>query len=241
MNISFSDALSVLVSAFTFQLLNFCAVYYNVIPESVDVKKKMVWFNVLLSLVHSFYASVACVICLCTEPYLAWPSQMDVPGSGLIKTAGLITLGYFFYDLIHTLRSFAARKSIGVIFHHVWVIWGYCIISVDLNKQNPVIIGMIAEINTIFLHIRQLFRLAKVSSQTRIYKVNSWMNFITFIVFRFPAFGWMFFYFFLFTDYTKTYNSAFAMIGCFQMTIFNTILLARLIYTDKFSESKIKE
>ena len=232
MNISNLELISILLSAVVFQGLSRIIVRYNVIPKAVDNEKTLVWFNVFLSFIHSSYASFACLLCFYMEPRLAYPSQMDNPGSLKVRIFAYITLGYFFHDLVHTLRSFSWRKSWGVIFHHVWMIWGYYIFSLDMNKQNIIIVGLAAEINTVFLHLRQLLKLAKISLSTRIYQVNKWINVMTFFIFRFPAFGWMFLYFFCFTDYTKTYNAALAAIGCFEMNIFNLIVFGRIIYTD---------
>ena len=228
------ELVTTVLSAILFQGLCTLATRYEFISSSVATEKRLVWFNVLLSLIHSYYGSMVFLLNFYVNPSMVLPEHLDIPGTPVTRILVHVTHGYFFYDLLHTLRSFSLRKSWGVLFHHIWILWGYHLVDVDLNKQNVIVFGLAAEVNNVFLHVRQLLRLAKITLRSPLYRLNSSLTIASHFLFRVPAFGWMFLYFYCYTDYTKTISHLFATIGSFQMVIFNIILLVRVIYTGYF-------
>ena len=240
MNVLSYDAFYLITSALCFQSISTIAYRYELIPSSVPIEKRHFWFNVLLSLVHSCYGSIAWLFCFALIPDYGFPSHLSAPGNNAERILLSIAIGYFVYDLGHTLRSFSLWNSKGLIFHHVWVIWGFHIFSLGMNRHNVAMVALASEINTIFIHVRKLLRLAQISKKSFLYRANGWLNIFTYFVFRFPAFGWMFLYLFLFTDFTQDIHYLFTTIGCFQMTLFNFVLFYKLVKSDYFRKNEKK-
>ena len=53
------------------------------------------------------------------------------------------------------------------------------------------VVALFVEVNSIFLHIRQLLNLTGVSKKEPKYRMNSMLNIGTFVVFRIAVLGWM--------------------------------------------------
>ena len=239
-NVAF-DILHIVVFGLCFQGINVLCYRYELIPASVPHEKRHFWFNILLSLVHSIFGAIAWLFCFFVIPDYGLPSYLSKPGGNFEKKLVYVTLGYFAYDLVHTLRTLSIWKSKEIVFHHIWILWGFCIFSWGMDRDNITTIALASEINTMFIHIRKLLRLSRVSVDSMIYQINSWMNVATYIVFRFPAFGWMFLYLFLYTDYTQDIHYLFSTIGCLQMTVFNFVLFYKLVSVDYFNRNKSRD
>ena len=232
--LEYSDVIIIIASACVFQLLNVLASHYELIPTSrVSAEKRLVWFNVLMSLLHALFVSAVVLIELLynkSEFYL--PENIGGPSGTFARISIFITFGYFIYDFVEYLRYFKLSKSIAIIFHHILMFIGYYTIAIRLQHLNVIIVVFVAEINTVFLHIRRLMRLAKVSENTMLYRIIVALNIITFIFLRFPIFAWISLYYYWYTNFTETAVRVWAMIAASSMTFFNLLLFAQIISTD---------
>ena len=226
--------MTIIASACVFQLLNVLASHYELIPTNrVSTEKRLVWFNVLMSLIHALFVSVMIFIeafYIKSEFYL--PENIGGPADAFGRISVHISIGYFTYDMIDYLRHFKLSKSIPVIFHHFVMLGGFYILGVCLHHYNIMITGLVAEINTVFLHIRRLMRLAKVSENSMKYRVIVTLNIATFILMRFPNFVWMSLYYYWYTNFTETAVRLLGMITVLCLIPFNLLLLAQVISID---------
>lgn len=53
------------------------------------------------------------------------------------------------------------------------------------------IVALIVELNSIFLHLRKLMRIAKVNEKHQVYWINAVINLLTVVTCRFTALGWI--------------------------------------------------
>ncbi|XP_042883062.1 TLC domain-containing protein 2-like [Penaeus japonicus] len=53
------------------------------------------------------------------------------------------------------------------------------------------VVALFVEVNSIFLHIRQLFNITGIDKNEPKYRLNSMLNISTFVIFRIAVLGWM--------------------------------------------------
>lgn len=63
--------------------------------------------------------------------------------------------------------------------------------NVCCNDFRYAMVALFVEVNSIFLHIRQLFNITGVDKEEPMYRLNSILNIGTFVVFRIAVLGWM--------------------------------------------------
>ena len=51
--------------------------------------------------------------------------------------------------------------------------------------------ALLVEVNSVFLHVRQILVIIGVQKRNSFYKINSLLNISTFLVFRIAVLGWM--------------------------------------------------
>ena len=86
---------------------------------------------------------------------------------------------------------FRKRSTYELMIHHGLVIM--CFIIAVSTRQYVAYGGLslAVEINSVFLHMRQLFIITEESKSSFRYKVNAVLNVATFLVFRIYVFRWM--------------------------------------------------
>lgn len=68
------------------------------------------------------------------------------------------------------------------------------------------IVALIVELNSIFLHLRKLMRIAKVDQKHQVYRMNAVINLLTVVTCRFVALGWISYGIFLsYNDFSSLY------------------------------------
>ena len=94
------------------------------------------------------------------------------------------------------------------------------------------LVALTAEVNSIFLHGRQLLLMLNISKKSMLYLVNSVINIFTFILFRFGVLLWMGWW--LAQNYNKVpvVLVLVASSGLFIMFAVNVVLFYRLIMSD---------
>ena len=53
------------------------------------------------------------------------------------------------------------------------------------------IFALLVEVNSVFLHTRRLMRMSEFNVNEAAYKINGFLNLITFLIFRFISCGWV--------------------------------------------------
>ena len=201
-------------------------------------KKKFRWFNIFLSFLHAIFSSLACVVSYVENPNLYSPNGMGKKAKFFARTSIFITLGYFIFDFFDHARNFKKRISWIIIFHHIMIFTAYFAVELKLKQQNVLVAAYPAEINTVMLQIRLLLRFAEVSEYSLAYRLTAVLNLITFFVFRFTSFAWIFLYYYWYVDYTESAIHVLTILIAISMNLFNVVLLTSVVNTDYIKKIK---
>ncbi|PAA68910.1 hypothetical protein BOX15_Mlig025937g1 [Macrostomum lignano] len=95
-----------------------------------------------------------------------------------------ISTGYFFYDFMDLLIQGKLLKEWELSLHHIAVISKFV-----YNLSNRMFIGytavaLLTEVNSIFLHLRKLMQMLRVSFTAPVYRLNALINLATFLLCR---------------------------------------------------------
>lgn len=97
-------------------------------------------------------------------------------------------------------------------------------------------VALLVEINSVFLHLRQILRLANHAAST-IYRVNSMINLGTYVVFRINTLAWMTRWLVLNRDKVPLMAYTLGSVGLAIMTVMNIVLFYRLLRSDFLKSS----
>lgn len=99
------------------------------------------------------------------------------------------------------------------------------------------LVALLVEINSIFLHLRQILLMANLV-HTTCYRLNSVVNLGTYVVFRIATLAWMTRWLFLNRQNVPPATYAVGTVGMAIMTPMNIILFYRLLRSDFFKSSR---
>jgi len=229
-------------SACSFLILAIILRGNNCISSRVQSHKRSVWFNTLISMVHSTVATVLCVMCFYDNTFL-WMEMMKNETSTILRITTAISIGYFVYDFFDILHNLKFAIQWPVLAHHIIVVTEFIVLGWVFSWYNCLIVALSCEANTVFLHLRQLFRLANVSYDWHLYKINKHVNLITYLFFRLATLYWMFHSALLRDrEILLSHNLwVFGMSGIILMGIINIKLFLRIVKNDYFSDKNDKK
>lgn len=101
------------------------------------------------------------------------------------------------------------------------------------------VVALLVELNSVFLHLRQLLRMANMAKGT-LYRVNSIINLGTYVVFRINTLAWMTRWLVLNRDNVPLLAYTLGSVGMAIMTVMNIVLFYRLLRSD-FLKSSTRE
>lgn len=101
------------------------------------------------------------------------------------------------------------------------------------------VVALLVELNSVFLHLRQLLRMASMAKGTT-YRVNSIVNLGTYVVFRINTLAWMTRWLVLNRDKVPLLAYTLGSVGMAIMTVMNIVLFYRLLRSD-FLKSSARE
>lgn len=160
------------------------------------------------------------------QPFLA-PSSL---------TAALFP-GYFLEDFVDMLCNQKLHQSWELLFHHSVVIVCFGIAVLLHQYVGFALVALLVEINSIFLHLRQILLMANLV-HTTCYRLNSIINLGTYVVFRIATLAWMTRWLFLNRENVPPATYAVGTVGMAIMTPMNIILFYRLLRSDFFKSSR---
>ncbi|XP_035523145.1 TLC domain-containing protein 2-like [Morone saxatilis] len=184
-------------SACSFKLLNLI-VRFLPAPQTAR-KKAWKWRNTSTSLVHSSLTGAWAVLCLYHQPQML----EDVISSCSTFSHSLVSVstGYFIHDFLDTALNQPFKKSWEVLLHHFVVTSCFSLAITSRLYLGFSVASLLMEINSVFLHIRQLLLLSgqRNRSGTEItaprssvtYSMTSWLCLGTLLVFRVSIAAWM--------------------------------------------------
>ncbi|XP_012732815.2 TLC domain-containing protein 2 [Fundulus heteroclitus] len=197
-------------------------------PESA-CRNSWKWRNISTSFVHSFITAVWAVLCFFRHPQMA----EDLIETHSVFSHALVSfsIGYFIYDFLDMVCNQKLSQSWELLFHHVVVITCFGLSVVSCRYVGFAVVALLVEVNSVFLHLRQILRMASMAAST-LYRVNSIINLGTYVVFRINTLAWMTRWLVLNRDNVPLVAYTLGSVGMAIMTVMNIILFCRLLRSD---------
>ncbi|CAF1938217.1 unnamed protein product [Rotaria magnacalcarata] len=193
-----------------------------------DERQRWKQVNVLTSFTHSIISSLICICCSLESPKMLTTEIISSFTSNAYSYVSF-EIGYFIYDSMDILRKSTNKQAYEYLLHHCIVIGCFSISVYRGQFIGYCVLSLFIEINSIFLHFRQLLIFWNISRKEKIFRINSFLNFITFIIFRFGIITYMWIWL-----VNNRFNIPFVFYiigqsGLLAMTIINMYLFYRLI------------
>ncbi|MPC23790.1 TLC domain-containing protein 2 [Portunus trituberculatus] len=147
---------------------------------------------------------------------------------------------YFIHDFLDMALWHRKRSSYELMVHHTCVISCFGLAVWSTMFVGYAVVALFVEVNSIFLHIRQLLNLTGVSKKEPKYRMNSMLNIGTFVVFRIAVLGWMTRWIVLHKDDLSLPVYTLGSVGLAIIMLMNIILFFRICIVD-FSKKKHKD
>ncbi|KAE8622569.1 hypothetical protein XENTR_v10005292 [Xenopus tropicalis] len=211
-----------------FRLLN-KELHRLVPPPSSALRNPWKWGNIWTSFVHSLITGSWALLGFYLHPEMA---------EDLISTHSLfshslvaVSIGYFIHDFLDMLQNQKLHQSWELLFHHTVVITCFGISVVLHHYVGFAVVALLVEINSIFLHLRQILLMANLL-KTTFYRLNSLLNLGTYVIFRISTLAWMTRWLVLNRDNIPLVIYTIGSVGMAIMTVMNIILFCRLLRSD---------
>lgn len=194
------------------------------------------WKNIFISFIHASISGFWNISLYAFEPelfsdllnYRSLPCYLHIAFSA----------GYFTYDFFDMLLNGKALKLWELSIHHtvISVAFFYDLYYTNCIAFNVILIA--PEINSIFLHNRKLMHFKGVSQQSTSYKINLYLNLITFVIFRFGFLSSVLFGLVLLRNKVSPVFWWLAGTTFTVVMVMNGVLFSRLLKGDVFKKSK---
>nr|CAD7198859.1 unnamed protein product [Timema douglasi] len=142
------------------------------------------------------------------------------------------TIGYFVYDLMDMMINHRKRSSYELMVHHVVVIICFGLSVMTRYYLGYGLMALLVEVNSIFLHIRQLMLIQSLRKSHILYRLNSLLTIGTFIVFRITTLGWMTRWLVLHRDELTVTAFAIGSASMPVIMVMNIVLFLRILNSD---------
>lgn len=181
---------TVVISSGLFYLNNYWIL--NALTPSLlqkSPKKQWKWRNTANSLIHSFITGCGACLCFWSAPDMRRDLISEwTPASYTLIS---ISIGYFIYDLIDMAVNDPKSKTYELLLHHFMVILSFMTAMTQRKYIGYTLMALLVEVNSVFLHSRQLLLLNQWNKSSSVYRINNSFNLGTFVVFRILTLGWM--------------------------------------------------
>ncbi|KAK6192485.1 hypothetical protein SNE40_003942 [Patella caerulea] len=222
------------LSAVIFLIISKVVVYFT--PKSVPSQSLWRWKNITVSLCHALLISGWAVLCFYQSPKLAEDliSTYTVSSHSLVS----VSFGYFVYDVVDMLLYQRTRQSFELLGHHTVIFCAFSIAVFTRLYVGYAVVSLLVELNSIFLHIRQLLQILGYSKNNCLYRLNSLINLGTFVVFRISVLSWMTRWIVINRHLIPLAFYSVGSIGLAIITVMNIVLLYRLFRSDFISKKE---
>ncbi|XP_051891838.1 TLC domain-containing protein 2 [Pristis pectinata] len=203
-------------------------------PESA-LRNRWKWENIATSMVHSVVTGIWAVLCFYLHPRMA----QDLIGTYSQSSHSLVSvsIGYFIHDFTDMLWNQKLQHSWELLFHHAVVIICFGISVCVCSYIGFAVVALLVEINSIFLHLRQILLMANMGKST-LFRINSIINLGTYIIFRISTLAWMTRWLVLNRDNLPLWAYSISSGGMAIMTLMNIVLFYRLLRSDFLKSSR---
>lgn len=203
------------------------------IPRVILAKKKKERFiNMIVTSTHSTISACWALLCFYSDKDVV----SDIKSYSTYSTYFLccFSTGYFMHDTVLNLRHRTLSQCWEILLHHAIVITCYCVSLYTQMFINYSTVSLLVEVNSIFLHGRQLLNLFETPKESLAFRAMGLLNIATFIIFRICVISWMTRWLVInFDDVKQPYNIIGAT-GLAIMTVINIALFARVLIRDNW-------
>lgn len=205
------------------------------VPETVtkNFQSRWKWRNVLTSFIHSFITGTWAPLAFYVDPSIG--NDMIYSFNTSIHVLVSFSVGYFIYDFFDMFIYHKKRSTYELLLHHFMVILCYTIAAASKTYVSYAALSLVVEINSIFLHARQLFIIAGVPKSRLAYRNNALLNVATFVLFRILLLGWMTRWLTLHRDDVPIIFFTVGSLGLATIVTMNIILFYRVLMGDFFN------
>lgn len=220
----------VALGAATFATINYLTRWLLPASACGSVAQRWKWRNVATSLAHSLVSG-------CWAPtafYQAPEMQDDLITSFTPSCHALVSfsIGYFIYDALDMALYHRKRSSYELLVHH-----SLCIscLGIAVTSERYVAYGglsLMVEINSVFLHARQLFIITGEPKASLRYRTNALLNVATFLSFRILLLGWMTRWLTVNRELIPLAVFTMGSVGLAVIVLMNIILFSRILSVD---------
>lgn len=161
----------------------FFRVFYFLLTVTVlkkfdsDLQRKLVVRYV--SVFHAFVTGLGSV-----TSFVFFPEQLTKPDdsfNALTYHLVLFSISYFMHDTIDMIIYGEGIKYIEYIAHHVFML-ACGLVVMHIPFILPVaMVALIAEVNTVFIHLRLILKFYGFGAESQAYKINQFFNIATFM------------------------------------------------------------
>uniref|UniRef100_A0A663MK40 TLC domain-containing protein n=1 Tax=Athene cunicularia TaxID=194338 RepID=A0A663MK40_ATHCN len=210
---AFSRGLLLVAGSFAaFRLLN-RGLERLVPPPPSAWRNRWKWRNIWTSLAHSVLSGGGALAGACWGRGVPWHRPSQLPS---LLISSLIP-GYFLEDFVDMLCHQKLHQSWELLFHHSVVSLPAALLLLH-QYVGFALVALLVEINSIFLHLRQILLMADLM-HTTCYRLNSIVNLGTYVVFRITTLAWMAHWLFLNRENVPPATYAVGTVGwCSGMT-----------------------
>ncbi|XP_034406390.1 TLC domain-containing protein 2-like [Cyclopterus lumpus] len=226
-------------SACCFKLLN-TVIRFLPTPELAR-NKSWKWRNISTSLAHSSLTGAWAVVCFYIQPHMV--EDLISSQSLLSHSLVAVSTGYFIHDFLDVALNQSFKRSREVLLHHSLVLSCFSLSVTSRLYVGYAVVSLLVEINSVFLHIRQLLLLSgrrnmpgtDVKAPPRpsvTYSVTSALSLGTLLVFRVCTLAWMTRWLAAHTERVPRYALTMGTVGLSLISIMNVVLFYRLLRAD---------
>lgn len=188
------------------------------------------WRNTANSLIHSTLTGIWALLSF------YWHPEMTKDLIGTYSTSShllvSVSVGYFMYDFMDMALYHHKRSSYELMIHHFCVILCFGLAELTRLYVGYAVVALLVEVNSVFLHTRQLFIIQGFSRQHSVYRLNSLVNVGTFLIFRILTLGWMTRWLVVHRDQVPFFAYTTGSIALAIIVLMNIILFFRILQVD---------
>ena len=188
------------------------------------------WKNVTTSLVHSAITGTWAPLAF----YQAPDMQDDLIQRSTYSCHALLSfsIGYFLYDALDMALYHRKRSSYELLLHHFVVVLCFTLAVTSRQYVAYGVLSLMMEINSVFLHTRQLFIITQEPKSSMRYKTNALLNVATFLLVRILLVGWMIRWLTVHSVEIPFTHLTAGSLGLAVIFVMNIILLCRILSAD---------
>uniref|UniRef100_A0A0K0F946 TLC domain-containing protein n=1 Tax=Strongyloides venezuelensis TaxID=75913 RepID=A0A0K0F946_STRVS len=198
--------------------------------QQIPPNKKWRISNEVVSLFHSIVSGLWALYAILYYPDLV--SDMVGYQHKIATYLVYMSFGYIVHDLIDLLVNERSVRIIELLFHHVVVISAFLVTLITNKYLGLVTLGLLMELNSIFLHTRSLLNLYGTKKSTVAFKLIALCNIVTFMIFRMAVSSYLLYWIISNFQNMNIVIGIISFLVILSLAITNTVLCYRVMAAD---------